>query len=56
MDLSFFLEPVNVMMFGMIVFTGVCVVWLRDLDNENPVKKILVPKVSGREVEEIFGL
>ena len=56
MELSFFLEPVNMMMFGMIAFTGVCVVGFRDLDSENPVKKILVPKVSGSEIEEIFGL
>jgi len=56
MDLSFFLEPVNVMIFGIIIFIGVCIAWFRELDSESPHKNILVPKVSGKELEEIFGL
>lgn len=56
MDLSFFFEPVNVLIFTIIVFVGVCMAWFRDVDNENPVKKMLIPKVTGRELEEKFGL
>lgn len=56
MDLSLFLEPVNVMILGIIIFIGICIAWFRDLDSESPVKKILVPKVLGRELEETFGL
>lgn len=56
MDLSFFLEPVNVMMFAIIIFIGVFMAWFRDMPAENPVKKRLSPKVEGKELEERFGL